>query len=124
MFHWQKILFSGAVTVSYLATGIACALYASQWGEKPVVCALADQAENEDDICDSIPLTATNALEAVSIPMLSWSVLYVLSILISGILFHSSGSIWTHNWCDNLHPLEEQETDSLTSLFSLDSNVM
>ena len=68
VFHWQKILFSGAVIVSYLATGIACAVYASRWGKKPVLCAqLDDFLENEDDICDSTPLTVTNALEAVSI---------------------------------------------------------
>ena len=67
MFHWQEILFSGAVILSYFATGIACAVYASRWREKPVVCETIDAFKDDDDTCDSVPLSATNALEAVCI---------------------------------------------------------
>ena len=67
MFHWQEILFSGGVILAYFATGISCAVYASLWGGKPVLCENADNvSEDEDDICDSVPLSATNALEAVN----------------------------------------------------------
>ena len=69
MLHWQEILFSGAVILSYFGTGIACAVYASQWREKPVLCENADNFSDndDDDICDSVPLSATNALQAVCI---------------------------------------------------------
>ena len=61
-------MFSGGVILSYFATGIACAVYASQWRKKPVLCEIADTVSvNDDDICDSVPLSATNALETVSI---------------------------------------------------------
>ena len=69
MFHWQEILFSVGVILLYFATGISCAVYASQWREKPVLCENADNVSDndDDDICDSVPLSATNALEAVCI---------------------------------------------------------
>ena len=65
-------MFSIGVILSYLATGIACAVYASAWGKPPKLCAALDKINTElgnkdDDICDSIPLTATNALQAVSV---------------------------------------------------------
>ena len=50
----------------YLATGVACASYAVAWREPPDVCGRIDELSDQDDVCDSIPLTATNALEAVS----------------------------------------------------------
>ena len=69
MFHWQEILFSAGVILLYFATGISCAVYASRWREKPVLCENADNVSDndDDDICDSVPLSATNALEAVCI---------------------------------------------------------
>ena len=98
--------------LAYFGTGIPCAVYASKWGMTPAAC---DQLE--EDVCSSIPLTATNALEAVSSmgSMLSWSLLLDFCQLL-GILFHSSGSIWTHSWYDNQQTPQEQETDNLTSL--------
>ena len=121
MFHWQEILFSGAVILSYFATGIACAVYASQWGEKPAVCESVDDAsEDDDDTCDSVPLSATNALQAVCISSIGseFSLLYLpfcVNFYI-GILFHSTGGIWTHSCFDSSQHFEEQETDTLTSL--------
>ena len=59
----QEILFSAGAAFCYFATGIACAVYASAWGGPPDAC----PKDDEGDInCDSIPLTATNALQAVS----------------------------------------------------------
>ena len=48
----------------YLGTGIGSAIIASQWGGVPEECPDPDSLAG--DVCDTIPLTATNALEAVS----------------------------------------------------------
>ena len=60
----QDTFISGAVILAYFGTGIACAVYASKWGMTPTLCGAGLQLE--EDVCSSIPLTATNALEAVS----------------------------------------------------------
>ena len=57
----QEILFSAGAAFCYFATGIACAVYADAWGGPPDGC-----PDNDDDPCDSRPLTATNALQVVS----------------------------------------------------------
>ena len=64
----QEIIFSGLVCVSYFGTGISCAVYAAAWGAPPTLCDTSDPdiEFSEDDPCDAIPLTATNALQAVS----------------------------------------------------------
>ena len=66
--HRQEILFSIAAILSYLATGIACAVYASAWGGPPDACPNPGYV-GAKDICDIIPLTATNALQAVSVAL-------------------------------------------------------
>ena len=64
----QEIIFSGLVCVSYFGTGISCAVYAAAWGGPPTLCDTSSQEGDApiDDPCDAIPLTATNALQAVS----------------------------------------------------------
>ena len=65
----QEIIFSGLVCVSYFGTGISCAVYAAAWGGPPKLCDASRFPEIDtptDDFCDAIPLTATNALQAVS----------------------------------------------------------
>ena len=65
----QEIIFSGLVYLSYFGTGISCAVYAAAWGGPPTLCDTSrfpDIEFSDDDYCDAIPLTATNALQAVS----------------------------------------------------------
>ena len=50
----------------FLSLGIACAAYAASWGAPPDACAQADRHTGKYDVCDSVPLTATNSLQAVS----------------------------------------------------------
>lgn len=57
----QEIAFSIVLMLCYLATGVACALYAVAWREPPEGCECIEEL--------SVPLTATNALEAVSISL-------------------------------------------------------
>ena len=64
----QEIIFSILAMLCYIGTGIASAAYAAKWGKPPEVCAEFDDVldDDDDDRCDSTPLTVTNALEAVS----------------------------------------------------------
>ena len=48
----------------FLGTGIGSAVLASEWGGPPEFC--PDPDSRFGDVCDSIPLTATNALQCVS----------------------------------------------------------
>lgn len=66
--HWQEIFFSIAVILSYLATGILCAMNARAWAGPPDVCPDPND-KGVGDICDSVPLTVTNALQAVSVAL-------------------------------------------------------
>ena len=50
----------------FLSLGIACAVYANSWGKPPSLCEDFDKFLEKDDICDSVPLTTTNSLQAVS----------------------------------------------------------
>ena len=61
-YHLQEIVFCVLVILAYLGTGIACAVYAAAWGGPPDSC----DANEDDDYCDSKPLTATTALSTVS----------------------------------------------------------
>ena len=62
--YWQEIVFATIFILCYLGTGIGSAVLASQWGNVPEGCPDPDSLVG--DLCDTIPLTATNALEAVS----------------------------------------------------------
>ena len=57
----QQVIFSFIVAFFYLATGIACALYANAWAATPEEC-----KTDEDFDCTEEAFTATNALQAVS----------------------------------------------------------
>ena len=50
----------------FLSLGIACAVYANSWGGPPDACEETDKLLGKDDICDSVPLITTNAIQAVS----------------------------------------------------------
>ena len=50
----------------FLSLEIACAAHASSWGVPPDACERANELTRKD-FCDSVPLTATNSLQAVSI---------------------------------------------------------
>ena len=63
-FCWQEIVFATIFILCFLGTGIGSAVLASQWGGVPEVC--PDPDSSAGDVCDTIPLTATNALESVS----------------------------------------------------------
>jgi hypothetical protein len=58
-----EILFNIAVILCYFASGIAAGVFAAGWGGPPELC--PDPDSPAGDLCDSIPLTATNALECV-----------------------------------------------------------
>ena len=63
----QEIIFSVLVILSYFATGIASAAYAAAWSAPPDLCEFFEDIPNaEDDPCNTKPLTATTALQAVS----------------------------------------------------------
>ena len=64
IFSWQEILFNIAVILCYFVSGIAAGIFAAGWGGPPEAC--PDPDSPIGDVCDSIPLTATNALECVS----------------------------------------------------------
>ena len=59
-------MFNVLVIAAYLATGSLSLEFTSKWGEPPKACSVADSASGEDDVCDSISLTATNAIQSVS----------------------------------------------------------
>jgi hypothetical protein len=58
-----ELLFNIAVILCYFASGIAAGVFAAGWGGPPEAC--PDPDSPFGDLCDSIPLTATNALECV-----------------------------------------------------------
>lgn len=57
-------MFSIGAMICYLATGIACAVYSSEWVGPPDACPANDDAQVH---CDSVPLTATSVLQCVSV---------------------------------------------------------
>ena len=57
-------MFNIVLILCYFASGIATAAFAARWGGPPEVC--PDPGSDVGDACDSIPLTATNALQSVS----------------------------------------------------------
>ena len=60
-------MFSVIVMLCSLATGIASAVFASEWGKPPEACALANSIPDQDNVCDSDQLTVTNAIQSVSV---------------------------------------------------------
>ena len=60
-------MFSVIVMLCSLATGIASAVFASEWGKPPEACAQINAALNQDNFCDSNQLTVTNAIQSVSV---------------------------------------------------------
>ena len=58
-------MFTSVVILCYFSSGIATAVFAGGWGGPPEVC--PDPDSDIGDICDSVPLTAINALQCVSI---------------------------------------------------------
>ena len=87
----QEILFSAGAAFCYFATGIACAVYAGAWGGPPDGC-----SDNDDDPCDSRPLTATNALQVVS-----WCKIYICSNNNYDFLLTQNTSYQEHMSCPN-----------------------
>ena len=53
------------VTVVFLITGIVCARSATAWEKLPEACKLFFGSGK--DVCDSVPLTVTTAVDAVSV---------------------------------------------------------
>ena len=68
-------MFSVIVMLCSLATGIASAIFASEWGKPPEACAQANVALDQDNVCDSIQLTVTNAIQSVSVHYLKTYIL-------------------------------------------------
>ena len=62
----QEIVINVALILRFLAAGVASAVFASKWGGPPPSCTDSDEPDYED-LCDSVPLSATNALQCVSI---------------------------------------------------------
>ena len=62
----QEIVINISLMLRFLAAGVTSAVFASKWGGPPPLC--PDPADYEvGDVCDSVPLNATNALQCVSI---------------------------------------------------------
>ena len=57
-------MFNIALILCYFSSGIASAVFAAKWRGPPDAC--PDPGSDDGDACDSIPLTATNALQCVS----------------------------------------------------------
>ena len=57
-------MFTIVLILCYFASGVATAVFAEKWGKPPDAC--PHPGSDDGDICDSIPLTATNALQCVS----------------------------------------------------------
>ena len=57
-------MFNIALILCYFSSGIATAVFAANWGGPPDAC--PDPGSDVGFTCDSIPLTATNALQCVS----------------------------------------------------------
>ena len=68
MLRRQTIIFTGLWILFILVTGVASTVYAISWGEVPEPCEEADKlsSTDEEDICDSVALTTTNSIQAVS----------------------------------------------------------
>ena len=58
-------MFTIVVILCYLPSAIATAVYAGGWGGPPEAC--PDPDSSFGDVCDTIPLTAINALQCVSV---------------------------------------------------------
>ena len=108
VFIVQEMIFSGVVIMCYLFSGIACTIYAANWGKPPDVCQTVDNIsdDDQDDLCDSIPLSVTNGLEAVSAFVVS--PLGLFCSCFPGILFLANWSRCYHCVCDTAWSGEEK----------------